>query len=200
MPRLSASLDVGAKVIGELARIGKVHRFTEDVQQAGFLVLKSPDMPSILVETAYISNPEEERKLRDRAHQGKLADAILAGVRKLLLHESTARHPHCVMDLRRDPVRQVRHVIARGDTLSEIAERYNVSASEIRTATSCPTIEIRVGQTLSTSRSTREPETRKDDSRPIGIGTFAGQFERMASGLSCSPLVMPMPIRNFPIT
>ena len=76
---LSASLDVGSKVIGELAGIGKVHRRT--VQQAGFLVLKSPDMPSILVETAFISNPGEERKLRDKGHQGRLADAILAGVR-----------------------------------------------------------------------------------------------------------------------
>lgn len=63
---LSASLDVGDKVIGEMSKVAKMHRRT--VQQAGFLVLKSPDMPSILVEAAFISNPDEERRLRDPAY------------------------------------------------------------------------------------------------------------------------------------
>ena len=64
---LSASLDVGSHVIREMGKIAKMHRKT--VKQAGFLVLKSPDMPSILVETAFISNPEEERKLRDKRNE-----------------------------------------------------------------------------------------------------------------------------------
>jgi N-acetylmuramoyl-L-alanine amidase len=143
---LSASLDVGAKVIAELARIGKVHRRT--VQQAGFLVLKSPDMPSILVETAYISNPKEEKNLRDRNHQGRLADAILAGVRSYF-YVNPPPDTRIAMDIRRTPVKQVRHVIARGDTISEIAERYNVSASAIRAANKLANDKIRVGQTLS---------------------------------------------------
>jgi N-acetylmuramoyl-L-alanine amidase len=143
---LSASLDVGAKVIAELAGIGKVHRRT--VQQAGFLVLKSPDMPSILVETAYISNPKEEKKLRDRKHQGRLADAILAGVRTYF-YTNPPPDTRIAMEIRRQPARQVRHVIARGDTLSEIAERYNVSTSAIRAANKLSNDRIRVGQTLS---------------------------------------------------
>jgi N-acetylmuramoyl-L-alanine amidase len=143
---LSASLDVGSKVIAELARIGKVHRRT--VQQAGFLVLKSPDMPSILVETAYISNPNEEKKLRDRKHQGRLADAILSGVRTYF-YNNPPPDTRIAMELRRVPVKQVRHVISRGDTLSEIAERYNVSTSAIRAANKLSNDKIRVGQTLS---------------------------------------------------
>ena len=142
---LSASLDVGSKVIRELAGIGKVHRRT--VQQAGFLVLKSPDMPSILVETAFISNPSEEKKLRDKGHQGRLADAILAGVRNYF-YSNPPPDTRIAMEMRRTPVREVRHVITRGDTLSEIAERYNVSPSAIRTANKLSSDRIRVGQTL----------------------------------------------------
>ena len=143
---LSASLDVGSKVIGELARIGKVHRRT--VQQAGFLVLKSPDMPSILVETAFISNPSEEKRLRDTRHQGQLADAILAGVRNYF-YANPPPDTRIAMEMRRVPAKQVRHVISRGDTLSEIAERYNVSPAAIRAANKLSSDRIRVGQTLS---------------------------------------------------
>lgn len=143
---LSASLDAGAKVISELARIGKVHRRT--VQQAGFLVLKSPDMPSIMVETAYISNPAEEKRLRSKSHQAKLADAILAGIRRYF-YANPPPDTRIAMDIRRTPVRQVRHVIARGDTLSAIAVRYHVSMAAIRVANKLSSDNIRVGQTLS---------------------------------------------------
>lgn len=143
---LSASLEVGSKVIGELAGIVKVRRRT--VQQAGLIVLKSPDMPSILVETAYISNPTEERKLRNSNHQAKLANAILGGVRNYF-YANPPPDTQVAMDVRRTPERQVRHVIARGDTLSEIAARYNVSTAAIRAANRLNTDRIRVGQTLS---------------------------------------------------
>jgi len=142
---LSASLDVGDDVIGQLARIGKVHR--RKVQQAGFLVLKSPDVPSILVETAYISNPEEEKKLRSHAHQDKLAKAILAGIRKHF-YENPPPNTLIAMHQKRGTAGQVRHVIARGDTLSEIAERYHVSMSAIRSANKLSTDRVRIGQTL----------------------------------------------------
>jgi N-acetylmuramoyl-L-alanine amidase len=142
---LSASLDVGSEVIGQLARIGKVHR--RKVQQAGFLVLKSPDVPSILVETAYISNPAEEKKLRNRAHQGKLANAILLGVRKYF-YENPPPNTMIALNRNRNSSQQVRHVISRGDTLSEIAERYNVSMSSIKTANNLSGNNVRVGQTL----------------------------------------------------
>lgn len=142
---LSASLDVGSHVIREMGKIAKMHRKT--VKQAGFLVLKSPDMPSILVETAFISNPEEERKLRDKRHQGRLANAILAGIRNYF-YTNPPPDTMIAAKLRREPTRQVRYVITPGDTLSEIAERYNVSTSAIRRANKLSNDKIRIGQTL----------------------------------------------------
>lgn len=143
---LSASLGVGSQVIGALARIGKVHR--RNVQQAGLIVLKSPDLPSILIETAFISNPAEERMLRNKAHQSKLASAIFTGIRSYY-YANPPPDTQIAMNIRDNPTRQVRYVIARGDTISEIAERYNVSAASIRTANRLRNDNIRIGQTLS---------------------------------------------------
>jgi N-acetylmuramoyl-L-alanine amidase len=143
---LSASLDVGNKVAREMGKVAKMHRTT--VQQAGFLVLKSPDLPSILVETAFISNPDEEKKLRDRGYQGRLSNSILAGIRDYF-YTNPPPDTQIAMDLRRQPTRQVRHVVARGDTVSEIAERYNVSTADIRRVNKLSGDKIRIGQTLS---------------------------------------------------
>ncbi len=142
---LGASLDVGAEVIRELARVGKVHR--RRVQQAGFLVLKSPDVPSILVETAYISNPAEEKRLRSSSHQNTLANAILAGVRSYF-YENPPPDTRIALNLKRPSSPQVSHVIARGDTLSEIAERYHVSMAAIRAVNRLSNDNVRVGQKL----------------------------------------------------
>lgn len=76
------SLTLGRGMIGELKPVNKMHK--NAVEQAGFAVLRSPDVPSILIETAFISNPEEERKLASASHQLKLARAIRGGVRKFL--------------------------------------------------------------------------------------------------------------------
>ena len=77
---ISDSLKLGKAVLGELGNINRLHK--ESVEQAGFAVLKAPDIPSILIETAFISNPEEERRLNDDAYQDKMAEAIIAGIRK----------------------------------------------------------------------------------------------------------------------
>jgi N-acetylmuramoyl-L-alanine amidase len=143
---LGASLEVGKSVIGEMAHVGKVRR--HNVQQAGLLVLKSPDMPSILVETAYISNPAEERKLASHTEQSRLADAILAGIRDYF-YANPPSDTLIAMNAHRDPDRQVHYVITPGDTLSGIAQRYNVSTSAIRSANRLSGDTIRVGQTLS---------------------------------------------------
>jgi N-acetylmuramoyl-L-alanine amidase len=76
---MSASIVAAGKVLDELNEVGEVRKAR--VQQAGFVVLKSPDIPSLLIESAYITNPGEERRLRDPRHQARLADAILTGVR-----------------------------------------------------------------------------------------------------------------------
>ena len=77
---ISDSLKLGKEVLQELGGINRLHKAS--VEQAGFAVLKAPDIPSILIETAFISNPEEERRLNDDAYQNKMADAIMAGIRR----------------------------------------------------------------------------------------------------------------------
>jgi len=143
---MSASNDVGARVSRQLSRVTKMH--SKKVKEKSLAVLTSADMPSILVETGFISNPAEEKKLRDSGHRGRLASAILAGIRDYY-YTSPPPDTRIAMDLRRKPARQVRHVVTRGDTVSEIAERYNVSTSAIRRANKLANDKIRVGQTLS---------------------------------------------------
>lgn len=77
---INDSLKLGKAVLGQIASINTLH--TKHVEQAAFAVLKSPDIPSILVETAFISNPEEELKLNDDAYQDKLVNSILTGIKK----------------------------------------------------------------------------------------------------------------------
>lgn len=79
---LNDSMKLGRSVLGELGGINTLHK--EHVEQAGFAVLKAPDIPSILIETAFISNPEEERRLNDDAYQDKMAEAILRGIKGYL--------------------------------------------------------------------------------------------------------------------
>ncbi len=77
---INDSLKLGKAVLGHVGEVNRLHK--NHVEQAGFAVLKSPDIPSILVETAFISNPEEERKLNSASHQTKLAESILKGIKK----------------------------------------------------------------------------------------------------------------------
>jgi N-acetylmuramoyl-L-alanine amidase len=159
---ISSSIAVGDAILAKMGRLGRLHRRT--VQQAPFMVLKSPDVPSVLVETAYISNPTDERNLRSASHQQKLADAILDGIRKYFAANppgnpasrpattlaaaefssgvtgnasagSTARRPQ-------------QHVVRRGDTLSGVASLYRVSLSSLRTANRLRSDTVRVGQKL----------------------------------------------------
>jgi N-acetylmuramoyl-L-alanine amidase len=79
---INDSLKLGKAVLLEMGEINTLHK--QSVEQAGFAVLKAPDVPSILVETAFISNPEEEKRLKDSAYQDKLATAILGGIKRYL--------------------------------------------------------------------------------------------------------------------
>jgi N-acetylmuramoyl-L-alanine amidase len=78
--QISDSLKLGAAVLGEIGGIARLHKGS--VEQAGFAVLKAPDIPSILIETAFISNPEEEARLKDNGYQDQIADAITKGIRR----------------------------------------------------------------------------------------------------------------------
>jgi N-acetylmuramoyl-L-alanine amidase len=78
--QIKDSLKLGGEVLSRIGRVGKLHKGS--VEQAGFAVLKAPDIPSILVETAFISNPQEEDLLRDPAYRARLVDALAAGIRR----------------------------------------------------------------------------------------------------------------------
>ena len=133
---LSASADVGGKVLGELEKLGKTHK--KSVQRAGFMVLKSPDIPSILVEIAFISNPHEERKLRNASHQDRVARAILQGVMRYFERNAP---PGTLLAARK-------HTISPGETLSAIAQRYRVPLEQLRRANDLPGDHLRVGSVL----------------------------------------------------
>jgi N-acetylmuramoyl-L-alanine amidase len=78
--QIKDSLKLGNEVLAGIGRVGALHK--RQVEQAGFAVLKAPDVPSILVETAFISNPEEEARLRDAGFRAELVDAITTGVKR----------------------------------------------------------------------------------------------------------------------
>ena len=132
---LEASLEVGNSVLGGLKRVGPVHK--KQVESAAFVVLKSPDIPSVLVETAFISNPEEERKLNDVNHQNKLAQAMLAGIRSYFQRNPITQQ-----------VKPQQHIVSRGDTLSAIAQRYRVNMMELKSTNNLQTSTLHVGDIL----------------------------------------------------
>jgi N-acetylmuramoyl-L-alanine amidase len=136
---ITASLDVGGKVLQQLKVIGRVHK--KRVEQAGFAVLKAPDIPSILVETGYISNKYEENNLRSKKHQQKLARAMLGGVRGYFRNNA----PPGTLLARVDR----KHTIRRGETLSGIASKYQISQGKLRSTNQLAfNTVLKIGQTL----------------------------------------------------
>ena len=134
---LDASIDAANAILSGLKRLGKVHK--RDVQHAGFMVLKSPDIPSLLVETAFISNPDEERRLRSKPFQRELAASMAAGIRAYF--EQNTPPGTRLAEARR-------HRVSRGDTLSVIAERYDVSMESIKLANNLSDDGVRLGEVL----------------------------------------------------
>lgn len=136
--KIEDSHEVANNVLKSIKGVNRLHK--HNVEQAGFKVLKTPGIPSILVETAFISNPEEERKLRSPRHQMAMAQAIMKGVRGYFHNNA----PHgSVLALK-----EKQHIISRGETLSTIAARYQVSISSLRNSNGLNGDILRVGRTL----------------------------------------------------
>ncbi|MGM0554580.1 MAG: N-acetylmuramoyl-L-alanine amidase [Pseudomonadota bacterium] len=136
---LEASNTLAERMISELHRVGKVRK--TDVERANFAVLRSPDVPSILVEAAFISNPSEERKLRSASFQNSLSDAMLTGLRSYF--STHARPGTLIADGQPD-----QHIIRPGETLSGIADRYSLSLTDLRSANNVRDDRIYAGQVL----------------------------------------------------
>jgi len=135
---IESSLDIGDEILNELGRVGRVHK--KKVQQAGFAVLKAPNIPAILLETAFISNPKEERKLRSRAHQNKVAKAILRGVNDYFARKAP---PGTWLS-----EAQEHYTIKKGDTLAQISDRFGMPVSHLRTRNSLRSDNLGVGDKL----------------------------------------------------
>lgn len=143
---MAHSLYLGRQVVEEMGEVTKLHGNRKKVEQAAFAVLKEPSMVSILVETGFISNRNEEKNLNSSRHQEKLAKAILNGVRKYF---ETHPAPGTWYAARRSGGQQVAsHRIVPGDTLSSIARRYSVSESALRVSNNLQSDVIKVGQVL----------------------------------------------------
>lgn len=139
---MKASEDIAEAVLGGLRKLGKVH--SRDVQRANFVVLRSPDVPSLLVESAFISNPAEEKRLKDPAHQRRLATAIADGVRSYF----STRPPPGTWLASRSALPAQEHVVGRGDTLSGIAQRHGVPLARLRAANKLSGDIVHVGDRL----------------------------------------------------
>ncbi|BDM20729.1 N-acetylmuramoyl-L-alanine amidase [Pseudomonas sp. NPDC089428] len=144
---LSSSLNVGQKVLGNMGRVTSLHK--QRVEQAGFMVLKSPDIPSILVETGFISNNNEAAKLATASHQQALARSIHTGVRQYFQQNPP---PGTYVAWLRDSGKIAQgpreHTVRPGETLAMIAVRYQVSVPSLRSTNGLKTDELKVGQHL----------------------------------------------------
>ena len=133
---LTASSDLGGRVLKALGRVGKRHK--RRVERAGFLVLKSPDIPSILVETGFLTNPSDAKRLSTPKHQRAVAEAVFDGIRVFFDRNPP---PGTVFAAQR-------HTITRGETLSGIAAKYRVSVKRLRAANRLSGNAIQAGDVL----------------------------------------------------
>lgn len=174
---VNSSLQVGSKVLGAISAIAPLH--AKHVEQAGFMVLKSPDVPSILVETGFISNAGEAKKLASPEYRERMAQAIFKGVRQYFTQHPIAQvhafapapatnkaraetatksssakkstavaAKNSVSSATKSASRERKHLVVRGDTLTDIALKYGVSASKIKAANNMKADTVKLGQTL----------------------------------------------------
>ncbi|WP_199610935.1 N-acetylmuramoyl-L-alanine amidase [Flocculibacter collagenilyticus] len=136
---ISTGFEVAQSVIGEFRKVVKLHK--KKPESANFGVLKSPDIPSILVETGFISNPKEEKLLLTASYQNKLAQALFVALRKHYRNnppEGTYYAAHRVQQ----------HKVSSGESLSLLAQRYNTTVSDLKKYNNLNTNTVRIGQVL----------------------------------------------------
>lgn len=159
---LNSSLQLGAEVLRSMGGIAHLHK--QRVEQAGFMVLKAPDVPSILVETGFISNPGEAKKLNTASYRKQMARAIFNGIKRHFAAHPPGGEAHPVSSsavasvtttpkpqIRSNPVATAQdriHLVVKGDTLSSIALRYKVSAKRIMEHNRMKNSVVKLGQKL----------------------------------------------------
>jgi len=136
---IDSSRTMAGDMHSELTKLGRMH--STKVEQAAFAVLKSPDVPSVLIETAFISNPDDEKHLRSKAYQLSVAESVLEGIKGYFSKNAPADSFIARADQRE-------HTIREGETLSGIAIHYRVRMSQLRQANSLSGSDVRAGQVL----------------------------------------------------
>lgn len=139
---LAESMKAANRVLQNLGKVNRLHK--REVEQAGFLVLKSPDVPSMLVEAGFISNPQEEKRLKDPVYQRKLAVQMADAIKDYFY---ASPPPNTSLAQQQAKLPSV-YVIQRGDTLSDIARRQGVDLIELRQMNNLQQDSIKVGQRL----------------------------------------------------
>jgi N-acetylmuramoyl-L-alanine amidase len=141
---LGMSLGIGQTILNSMGGVSKLHK--RRVEQAGFAVLKSPDIPSLLIETGFLSNPGEARKLKTSAYQKQMAKAIFSGIREYFQQSPP---PGTYLASIKNKVNNLkRYVIAPGDTLSMIALRHDTSMNSLKKLNGLKSSSLRVGQVI----------------------------------------------------
>jgi N-acetylmuramoyl-L-alanine amidase len=143
---MRVSDDVAQQVLAALKSVGKAHK--HDVERANFVVLRSPDVPSMLVETGFITNPGEEQKLDDPDYRRRLASAIVGGVRGYFSRTPPPGTWFASEESTPAPLLASSYVVGRGDSLSAIAQRHGVGLDRLRAANRLRGDTVRVGEKL----------------------------------------------------
>ena len=142
---MGASNAVAREVLSALRKLGPTHR--NYVERANFVVLRSPDVPSILVETAFITNPAEEARLKDKRHRERLAMSIVDGINSYFRSSPPPGTVFAAESAHRRGV-ESRYVVGRGDTLSEIAASHGVTTAQLQAANALASDVVRAGEVL----------------------------------------------------
>jgi N-acetylmuramoyl-L-alanine amidase len=135
---IQSSLDIGEEILQQIKHVNRVHK--KQVQQAGFAVLKAPNIPSVLLEAAFISNPREEKNLKSSAHQKKVANAVSKGVANYFARKAP---PGTWLS-----ASAAEYKVRSGDTLDSIAKKYKTSIENLRARNAMYTSNLNAGQVL----------------------------------------------------
>jgi len=140
----NSSVKLGTHILDNIGNVSRLHK--NHVEEAAFVVLKAPDMPALLVETGFISNPDEARKLATSNYQKKMARAIFAGITEYF-REHPPRGTLLAVQKSSAPVFNT-YVIRSGDTLSDIAVKNGVAINELRRVNELKNDQLRIGQRI----------------------------------------------------
>jgi N-acetylmuramoyl-L-alanine amidase len=140
---MASSYEFALHVIKEIKQVTKLHK--KEPEGLSLAVLKSSDIPSVLIETGFISNPSEEKRLNSRKHQQKLANAIFKAVDSYFLENTPKGTLLAATTLKK-------HKVRSGESLSVLAQRYRISVAKIKSANNLKSNVLRIGQTLKIPR------------------------------------------------